>query len=187
MIEYDNAKERRRIQSRLNELGIVEVPLPPPLVRSDVYRGTIPKKSFGDEEELIGERVLCSWVNPEEKGIINLQSGILKKIDFVNGKKYYYVDLDRKDYAGKIVKDEEFIMDFPAEHVRIEATEDIVYPSTRDSSGHITENESGLEQDKRLLAEQKEESKGGKKRKTYKKSRRTRRTRRTRRKRRTRR
>ena len=98
-----------------------------------------------------------------------MQTGILKNIDFVNGKKYYYVDVDRKDYAGKIVKGEEFIMDFPAEHVRIEATEDIVYPSTRDSNGHITENESGLEHEKRLLKEQKEERKGGKKRKTYKK------------------
>lgn len=181
MIEDQASLQRSKIQSRLNAMNIEEIPLPPRLERSEVFRGSKPKKSFGDEEELIGERVLCSWVNPEEKSVINLQSGILKNIDFVNGKKYYYVAIDRKDYAGKIVKDE-FIMDFPAEHVRIEATEDIVYPSTRDSNGHITENESGLEQEKRLLEEQKEKEqrKGGKKRKTYKKSKRATRTRLTR-------
>ena len=73
-------------------------------------------------------------------------------------------------------------MDFPAENVRIEATENIFYPSTRDSNGHITENESGLEHEKRLLAERKggKKRKSGKrksgKRKSGKKSKRTRRT-----------
>lgn len=144
LIEHDGVKQRRSIQNRLNDFGIEEVPLPktqpPMLVRSQIYR----EKIYDDEKQLIGQRVLCSWgpFDEQEPGTVNLQSGILKKIDFVNGKKYYYVDIDFKDYAGKIVKGAERIMDFPAEHVRIEATENIVYPSTRDSSGHITENES---------------------------------------------
>lgn len=163
MIE-DNARlQRMKLQSRFN--AIMDTgdlpplpPLPPKLERSEVFRGR-PKKGFGDEEELIEERVLCSWGPAEwqEKGIVNLQSGILKKIEFVNGKKYYYVDVDFKDYAGKIVEGAERIMDFPAEHVTIEATENIVYPSTRDSSGHITENESGLEQEKREREKREEE------------------------------
>ena len=133
-------------------MNIEEIPLPPlPLERSEVFRGNKPKKGFGDEKELIEKRVLCSWGPAEwqEKGIVNLQSGILKKIDFVNGKKYYYVDIDQKDYAGKVVKSAERIIDFPAEHVRIEATENIVYPSTRDSSGHITEIEQPWETEKK--------------------------------------
>jgi hypothetical protein len=193
MIEHDSVKERRRIQSRLNDLGIVEVPLPPMLERSEVFRGR-PKKGFGDEEELIGERVLCSWgpFDEQEPGTVNLQSGILKKIDFVNGKKYYYVDQDFKDDGKKIVKR---TMDFPAEHVKIEPTDSIVYPSTRDSSGHITEIEQPWETEKREREESlqawriraaKERGEyigpqlplskdrvGGKKRKTYKKHKKT--------------
>ena len=159
MIEDDRVKQRRSIQNILNDFGIEEVPLPktqpPMLERSQIYRGKI----YDDEKQLIGQRVLCSWGPAEwqEKGIVNLQSGILKKIEYVNGKKYYYVDVDFKDYAGKIVEGAERIMDFPAEHVTIEATENIVYPSTRDSSGHITENESGLEQEKREREKREEE------------------------------
>ena len=82
-------------------------------------------------------------------------------------------------------------MDFPAEHVRIEATDSIVYPSTRDSSGHITEIEQPWETEKKEREESlqawrikaakergeyigpqlslSEDRVGGKKRKTYKK------------------
>ena len=176
----------KRIQDKLNAYGLEEVPLPPPppqLLRSEIFRGSIPKKSFGIEGELIGQRVLCSWVNSEEKDIVNLQSGILKYIDFVNGKKFYYVAIDFKDYTGKVVTDE-FIMHFPAELVRIEATDDIVYPSKRDSTGHITENESDFQREKREREEEKLRLKnpsiGGKKRKTYKKHKKTRKTRKTR-------
>lgn len=177
--------ERRRIQDKLNAYGLEEVPLPPPppqLLRSEVFRGSIPKKSFGIEEELIDQRVLCSWVNPEEKDIVNLQSGILKNIDFVNGKKFYYVSIDFKDYTGKVVTDE-FIMNFPAELVRIEATDDIVYPSKRDSTGHITENESDFQREKREREEKlrlKNTSIGGKKRKTCKKDKKTKKCKKTR-------
>ena len=202
MIE-DNARlQLMKLHSRFNPIMYTGdlpplPPLPPQLVRSEVFRGTKSKKSFDDEEELIGERVLCSWgpFDEQEPGTVNLQSGILKKIDFVNGKKYYYVDIDFKDYAGKIVKGAERIMDFPAEHVRIEATENIVYPSTRDSSGHITEIEQPWETEKKEREESlqawrikaaKERGEyigpqlplskdrvGGKKRKTYKKHKKT--------------
>ena len=189
LIEHDRVKQRRSIQNRLNDFGIEEVPLPPPppmLVRSQIYRGKI----YDDEKQLIGQRVLCSWgpFDEQEPGTVNLQSGILKKIDFVNGKKYYYVYQDFKDDGRKIVKR---TMDFPAEHVRIEATDSIVYPSTRDSSGHITEIEQPWETEKKEREESlqawrisaakergeyigpllslSEDRVGGKKRKTYKK------------------
>ena len=106
LIEDDRVKQHRSIQNILNDFGIEEVPLPktqpPMLERSQIYRGKI----YDDEKQLIGQRVLCSWGPAEwqEKGIVNLQSGILKKIEYVNGKKYYYVDVDFKDYAGKIVE-----------------------------------------------------------------------------------